>query len=345
MRFFSLCTAVALLASTTVAHADAPAKPITRDYDIRKLIVHIPDFMDAPVLGVIKLNDTQPATRPAPASPSRDDIVAGIVNSVRGMLPDGPAANVVADKGILHVTAFPDDQARVAAAMTQWLSVQSIEITIQTRLFCLDHKDVAGLDPAVRSLIDAIGPGNMPAMIDDHDARVLLAAAKSGTLMSAPRVTLFQNQRAYVMVATQQAYVSSYVRDPSAQGKSAYKPVISVAEDGFVLDVRASAMVSGNASAISLDCHDQFAKLHAMHDSIWVDPATSEKLPIQVPDISKQTIDHLLTILPGKSALLRCSDPTAFGWINHPAAKLDQDCFVMITASIVTPADQNPHTH
>jgi type II secretory pathway component GspD/PulD (secretin) len=97
--------------------------------------------------------------------------------------------------------------------------------------------------------------------LDNLSVTLLLHATEASQLsteVTAPRVTLFNGQRAYVLVATQQAYVSNLT--PSVgTGVSAFTPTISIVETGVVLDVQAT--VSEDRKYVTLTLRPQLSNL------------------------------------------------------------------------------------
>src|SRR5205814_7662592 len=64
-------------------------------------------------------------------------------------------------------------------------------------------------------------------------------ASQSSTLVTAPRLTLFNGQRAFVLVSRQTAYVSD-LEPVVAQNAVAFNPTIGLAQSGVLLDVQAT---------------------------------------------------------------------------------------------------------
>jgi type II secretory pathway component GspD/PulD (secretin)/tetratricopeptide (TPR) repeat protein len=97
--------------------------------------------------------------------------------------------------------------------------------------------------------------------LDDFQVNLLLhatEASQNSVLVTAPRVTLFNGQRAYVLVATQQAYVSNLTASVGT-GVSSFTPTISVVESGVELDVQAT--VSADRKYVTLTLRPQLSTL------------------------------------------------------------------------------------
>ncbi|MCC7350285.1 MAG: hypothetical protein IT446_06920 [Phycisphaerales bacterium] len=103
------------------------------------------------------------------------------------------------------------------------------------------------------------GYGN--AFLDDFQVSLLLRATQASqhsTLVTAPRITLFNGQRAYVLVATQRAYVSD-LNPVVANNAVGFDPTIDTIESGVLLDVQAT--VSSDRKYVTLTLRPQLARI------------------------------------------------------------------------------------
>src|SRR5204863_7176259 len=99
---------------------------------------------------------------------------------------------------------------------------------------------------------------------DDFQVSAIIRATEaeqSSTTITAPRVTLFNGQRAYVLVATSRAYVSDLnpVVGSNAVG---FDPTISTVQSGVLLDVQAT--VSADRKYVTLTLRPQLSNLLAL---------------------------------------------------------------------------------
>ena len=83
-------------------------------------------------------------------------------------------------------------------------------------------------------------------------------ASQQTTLVTAPRLTLFNGQRAFVVVSRQTAYVSD-LEPVVAQNAVAFNPRISIVESGVLLDVQAT--VSSDRKYVTLTLRPQLQTL------------------------------------------------------------------------------------
>jgi type II secretory pathway component GspD/PulD (secretin) len=88
-------------------------------------------------------------------------------------------------------------------------------------------------------------------------------ASVNSTLVTAPRLTLFNGQRAYVLVSTQRAYVSNLTPVVST-GISSFAPTVSIVQSGVLLDVQAT--VSADRKYVTLTLRPQLSTLLALRE-------------------------------------------------------------------------------
>jgi general secretion pathway protein D len=123
------------------------------------------------------------------------------------------------------------------------------------------------------SNMDTTIPGNLATVlpgaslatamtyVDDFSFALLVRATQaeqSQSVVTAPRITLFNGQRAYVLVAVTRAYVSDLepIVGSNAVG---FDPVISTVQSGVLLDV--AATVSSDRKYVTLTLRPQLSKL------------------------------------------------------------------------------------
>jgi type II secretory pathway component GspD/PulD (secretin) len=100
--------------------------------------------------------------------------------------------------------------------------------------------------------------------LDDFQVSFLLTATQAeqnNTILTAPRVTLFNGQRGYVVVSTQQAYVSN-LTPIVANGAVSFQPTIGYANSGIVLDV--TGTVSADRKYVTMTLRPTLNSLQAL---------------------------------------------------------------------------------
>jgi len=102
------------------------------------------------------------------------------------------------------------------------------------------------------------------SFVNDLQVDVLLNATQANeraVALTAPRVTFFNGQRAYAMVATQTAFVSDLEPIPDALG---FDPTISVITTGVVLDVEGT--ISSDRRYVTMTLRPSLANLISLTD-------------------------------------------------------------------------------
>jgi general secretion pathway protein D len=97
--------------------------------------------------------------------------------------------------------------------------------------------------------------------LDNFQVNFLLNATQASvhtSTVTAPRITLFNGQRAWVVVATQRAYVSN-LTPITGNGVVAFQPTIDVVDSGVLLDVQAT--VSADRKYVTLTLRPQLSQL------------------------------------------------------------------------------------
>ena len=202
-------------------------------------------------------------------------------------------------QGQLIVTQTPENQRALVSLLEQLRETHSIQVTVETRFLTVERNflEDIGVDlsfifnanhvnskvfstvpiaatnstftqapvTGVPGSIGDRGPGLTTSLtyLDDLQVTLLLRATQASALnteVTAPRVTLFNGQRAYVLVATQQAYVSN-LTPAVGTGTSAFTPTISIVQTGVLLDVQAT--VSADRKYVTLTLRPQQSNLLA----------------------------------------------------------------------------------
>ncbi len=116
-------------------------------------------------------------------------------------------------------------------------------------------------DIAVR--FDGPTPEGLPPgtdLLDDTQVEVILRALEKGHLdqISAPRISVYDGQRANVSVLNQQSYVSDFSVVKTERGQIA-NPWVQVIKEGVMVDMRPT--LSADKRYVTLDFHATFAEL------------------------------------------------------------------------------------
>ncbi len=158
-----------------------------------------------------------------------------------------------------------------------------------------------------------LGAGSIGySFVNDLQVDLLVNATQASTreiALVAPRITFFNGQRAYVLIATQTAFVSDLEPIPDAFG---FDPTISVVTTGAVLDVEGT--ISSDRRYVTMTLRPSVANLIALEDfliggaGVIDDPDDADDLlsivgTIQVPVIRIQQVRNTVSV-PDRGTLL-----------------------------------------
>ena len=133
---------------------------------------------------------------------------------------------------------------------------------------------------------------------------VLRAVSKSERveLVTAPRLLVFNTARSNVTVTNQVAYVQDYDVE-IAQAASIADPIISVVQDGVILDVR--PVVSADRRFITLELRPTVATLQRPIDTLVTSLGVSgNSVVIQLPEIDISRVRTSVPMPDGGTVLL-----------------------------------------
>ncbi|MFV1957799.1 MAG: hypothetical protein ACC662_00155 [Planctomycetota bacterium] len=132
-------------------------------------------------------------------------------------------------------------------------------------------------------------------------ARALLARKGRGVrMLSAPRLTTFDGQKADISVLGQTSYVKDYDVRTDAKGRTMVDPVIGMVQDGLVVEATAS-ILDGNR--IALDARVSYAELRRPIDEMETTIA-GQTVTIQLPEVTVAKAHATIDLDPGDWACL-----------------------------------------
>jgi general secretion pathway protein D len=133
-------------------------------------------------------------------------------------------------------------------------------------------------------------------------------AHQASRTLTAPRLTLYNGQRAYVSVGTEQAYVSSveFVPGTGTNATGGFEPVIGQVTTGTVLDVEAT--VSADRRYVTMTVRPQVSTINGFTQ--WQGTIDAQGNPIegsglvQLPNITRQVVECTVSVPDGGTLLL-----------------------------------------
>jgi general secretion pathway protein D len=318
----------------TISTLDDLSKNVAvRVYDIRDLIIDVPDFNDAPQFSLDSQQNqggqgggggggqggiTQGGVsnnlfggggtqNQRETGPTRQELVDSITKLIEDTVAtdtwkdNGGSVGALRElQGQLIVTQTPENHRQLVNLLEQLRETRAIQVTIEARFLTVQRnymQDVGvdlnflfnlnsswsknfgvipvtspnssftvnpttGVQGSIGSLASTpTGLTTAATYLDDFQVQLTLRAVEASvnsTLVDAPRITLFNGQRAYVLVSTQRAYVSNLTPIVST-GISSFAPTVSVVQSGVLLDVQAT--VSADRKYVTLTLRPQLATL------------------------------------------------------------------------------------
>jgi type II secretory pathway component GspD/PulD (secretin) len=321
---------------TISTETDLARNTLTRVYDIRDLIVEIPDFFDAPQFqlggttavsgggggggGSQSLFGGTGGQQGGEGQTVREGLITEITELIQETVdPEswreagGSVGSIRVLGGNLIVNQTPENHRALTGLLEQLRESQSIQITIEARFLTVQRNfledigvdvdfvfnndgDNDKLSPipvsnntllftanpltGIPGSIGQISPGTQDpddpnstgigalglsgTYLDNFTVQFLMRATQAqqnSTVVTAPRVTLSNGQRGYVVVSTQTAYVSDL--EPIVGTRSVgFDPTISIIESGILLDVQGT--VSADRKYVTLTLRPTLSRLAAL---------------------------------------------------------------------------------
>jgi hypothetical protein len=369
-------TPAPLSAGAPIRTATSDAAVVTRVYDVRELLVPIPNFDDAPDLRMairgpgttrpVALFGSPVANRPRwNGGQGREDgppTRAKLVNDLVRLLEETVGADTWREtggtigairelSGCLVITQTAASQREIAHLLDQLREVKSFQVTVESRFITVG-------DPGLREAgvkIDnpeSKDPTSFPSseltFLDEHQVDSILRSAQAPEadrpVVTSPRLTLFNGQQAYVAVTTEREYVSNFKALPTtrpttlaATEPAAFEPEMSVVTTGVMLDLFVT--VSADRKWVTFTLHPQISKLQGIDEVPWPGRPAGSNLTVQQPQIGISDLRTTVSI-PDKGTLLLggLEDPGSGFGADHP----DPAAATQPTATRSTTADQ-PH--
>jgi general secretion pathway protein D len=319
----------------TISTLDDLSKNVAvRVYDIRDLIINVPDFNDAPQFSLDASQNQGNSGGGGGGSGTGGATQGGVSNTLfagsgaNGIKETGPTRQELVDsitkliedtvatdtwkdnggsvgalrelEGQLIVTQTPENHRQLVNLLEQLRETRAIQVTIEARFLTVQRNYLQDVGVDLNFLFNlnsawsknfgtipittpsstfnmnpttgvqgSIGAGTSTptglttsaTYLDDFQVQLTLRAVEASvnsTLVTAPRITLFNGQRAFVLISTQRAYVSNLTPIVST-GVSSFAPTVSIVQSGVLLDVQAT--VSADRKYVTLTLRPQLATL------------------------------------------------------------------------------------
>lgn len=334
-----------------------------RVYDVRDLLTTPPDFVP-PRLGVPEpVNAAVPATQSSAREGMREDLVKAYVRLIEDTVAPvtwkdhgGNVGAIRELQGQLIITQTPENQIAIMALLQQLRETHGLQCTVEARIISCPDSVASGLlakwqkvsVPATlpTDSVKRPGAGAVGLFMDKAQVSQFLETIANDpqmTLIDAPRLTLFDGQRAYVQVSKSRRYTSGYSAVAAPSGQIRYEPIASAVETGLLFDVQTT--VTGDRKSVMLSLHPQISELLGMKDIPWVGRPAGSNLMVQEPQV-RSTELHTTVNIPNNMTLLigGLEDPrvaSSSGPATQPGMPL-RSLFLLVRVTIIREIEQRP---
>ncbi len=146
------------------------------------------------------------------------------------------------------------------------------------------------------------------SFLDDIEVDFLIESTQANIhsrILTAPRLTLFNGQRAYITVARQTAYIESW--EPLvAEGVAALQPIVGYIPTGSVLDVEAT--VSADRRYVSMTIRPQLAEfvppLRSVPFTVGSGIGIGTEATIELPEVDLKDLQTTVSVPDGGTLML-----------------------------------------
>jgi len=158
-----------------------------------------------------------------------------------------------------------------------------------------------------RGNVGLTGLGGMSfqlAFVDNPEVNAILRAVRKrerATLLTAPRITVHNTQRAHVSVLNELSYIRDF-EVSTATGVAVADPVVDIIRDGIVLDVRPT--ISADRRYVTLELRPTLAVLLRPIPTFTTSLGVGTPVAIQTPQLSLQRIRTTVTVPDGGSFVI-----------------------------------------
>jgi beta-lactamase regulating signal transducer with metallopeptidase domain len=314
---------------TITTDEDLNKNTLTKVYDIRDLTIEIPEW--APAGEVAARPKPQPSTQPGPTL--TEQIISLIQETV---VPDawrdagGTVGAIRELSGQLIITATPQMHEDICKLLAMLREGHGMQVTVETRFFAAD---AAALDKALGGMLrGTIGKSGEATVWQLTDDQVRAIQANPGsTVVTAPRITLFNGQRGFVTISNETPYVSGFTVFKKEAGETRYEPKVDKVLSGVVLDVRATASADRKQAVITLK--PKLSRLDALVPTPYMG---AKDMFIQVPQVVVHELQTTFSVADRGTALIGGFTVVGESQGSGPTAHVEGDAIVVREGAVRT---------
>ena len=287
---------LALVLAVIAGSSGAWANPVTRVYDVRDLLIAIPD---------------SPDEAPETQTEKADRLTAMMV-TLRQTVPSDQGLSIRRGPGdgSLEVVADENAHAAVGYVLKTARANRARQVMVETRVVRLDQATFNSLEPGLRAAllateVDAFRDAVPLSAVQAAGLTRLLQNNNAVSTLVAPRITLFSGQQATTAAMTQTAYVAGLNRIAAADGQVGYDTEVATINSGINISVRACADLD-RQTAVSMQVK--------VTELVHLDAVAVEGGMIQKPGVLTRQFDGMFIAPPDTTLVLapsKISGPTS----------------------------------
>jgi beta-lactamase regulating signal transducer with metallopeptidase domain len=312
--------------TTASSQASHDSDLVTRVYDVRDLLIMVPNFDDAPDLTVFELADGHAKRPPAASVPAVKSTAApmhqrALTNLERIVMdeidsaswrdrggPTGSIREMPDASGYLVITQTPANQDAIQRFFQNMRGTRAVQVTVEARFITGNASFARLAQIAGDKRWESNGQYQLwPGYLSQSQMKRLLAwqqLDRTSTMITAPRITLFNGQRAYVSVSRATAFVSWFTPNRKWMKPAGFEPQVSILNSGLVFDCAATASPDRNAVALVL--RPQWSNFDGFTSEPWAAAPTGRNdLIVQVPHLRILKMKATTSIPDGQTAVFR----------------------------------------
>ena len=280
------------------APAEVRKGPEIQVYDIRDLLV-VPELDD-------KRSDED---RKKAVESLTSEITALIMDTVDRddwVINGGKVGSIKVLAGQLVITQTTENHAQIASLLDKLREARAVQVSIETQIISCDPEVVAEFLPKPADRKDGKVHG---VFLDEFQVNFLMRAtqaSRNSSVLTAPRVTTFNGQRATISVGNQHEYVARMVEEKAADGSFAFMPILATVQDGVRLELTATA--SADRKHVTVTIHPTLTELVKMAEIPAPNAAAGQKALIQKPELRILEMKTTASIPNGQTLLLSWQD-------------------------------------
>jgi hypothetical protein len=225
-----------VLTSLLLLSAAQPPQETTRSIDVRELLTPIPDF--GPRQGGLQRDPREETEQ----GPTAAELEARLLTSLAlGLGQTGARFEV--KEGQLIATGSNDELLALEKLVARLKQQRAVQINVEARVLSLTDKDLQSLPDELRARIAEASIAPQP--LDNQSVQRLLEPLRQATgssALTAPNLTLFNQQQASVQVTTSESYIADFARNEQGE----MKPLPDSVWSGIQVEIRAASNADGS---------------------------------------------------------------------------------------------------